>query len=136
MPRLRNEVEERVLNIRHEIDSLPTKPIGDPVAMIWSLVDDFKRDVDKLVKGNPQAGQTGLVQTFRKSKEEFRGAIQKQAPVFRLLNKPTQENSPYHRSPQSPVARSSDGIFLEETPDTTEKCTTIYMDEVLGFAKE
>ncbi|KIM31799.1 hypothetical protein M408DRAFT_327224 [Serendipita vermifera MAFF 305830] len=146
LPRLRREVEEKLLSIKKELEDLPKELIGNPVAIIWNLLDDFKKDVNRLVKGRPEAGAAGFIQTFRKSKEQFRMAIQQQAPVFELFDKPTRDNDHYEtreRAVESPcsithpldveINDDNINIGLVGASEAHETNTVVYVNEVLDF---
>jgi hypothetical protein len=62
---------------------MPQQIKGEPVAVVWKLIEGFKKDVDQLIAGRPEDGNTGLIQIFRASRHDFREAIFKQAPQFK-----------------------------------------------------
>jgi hypothetical protein len=156
LPDLLVEVEKRVQSLKNDIRRLPINTPEDPLMTILKLTNAFKKDVELLVKGRPEAGKPGLVQTFRRSKEQFGKAIFRQAPEFK----------PYDRPLQSPLGirtqisnwndeMDEPGFSLSPTgtltpPDVTDELfeaeedlelseedprTFVYLNEVLEVAK-
>jgi hypothetical protein len=123
LPGLLNEVKIRVQETKLEIAKLPITPTNDrgSLATLMSLIEGFKKDVQNLVKGRPEDGYDGLVQTFRESRGRFREAISRQAPEFQVFDRPKQENFS--------VPGHSESIHV------TGSERVVYMDEVVQYAE-
>lgn len=127
------EVEQKVQQIKDSIAEMPTAPSGDPVATIWKMVAAFQKDVQQLVDGRPESGKTGLIQIFRRSREQFRETIFYQAPCFK----------PFEKRREEKMARVHDGTVHDKTrmedlepPGPRDSSTFVYLDEVLDTAKK
>jgi hypothetical protein len=134
-------VETRVQSLEEEIERLPVKSTEDPLKVILRLMAAFKKDVEQLVKGRPDAGKMGLVQTFRSSKQRFSVAISRQAPEFKPYNRPPAK-SPNFQTPSMgsnalslPPTGTSDSLDIVEGEDFEDPSTFVYLDEVLDVAK-
>ena len=139
LPSLVKEVEKKVEDLREEIAKLPKKPVGDPVLTVMNMVESFKRDVELLVKGRPEAGRDGLIQTLRRSKENFREAIFAQAPDFRPFSKPTNLIEIPLDTAETAPQKELPGQATEEPLEpvrTKASVPPLYVDEVLNIAHE
>jgi hypothetical protein len=144
LPEILAEVENRVERIKEGLSKLPTKLTGDPTMTVINMMATFKKDVELLVKGRPEAGKAGLIQNIRRSKETFREAIFRQAPEFKAFEKPatlteeSTEPSPEQLVDVLPVAGTSLEVAEEELEPKGRKDpkTFVYMDEVLDKAQE
>jgi hypothetical protein len=129
---------------------MPPAPSGDPIATIWKMVAAFQKDVQQLVDGRPESGTAGLIQIFRKSREQFRETIFYQAPCFKPFEEPrafeseepVYENMPIQGHPR-PAARVLVAPVHEdpreedlEPPGRRDPKTFVYLDEVLHTAKK
>jgi len=126
------EVEHRLKRLRETIHELPPKPSGDPVSAIWKMKTAFENDVKQLVEGCPEQGAAGLVQTFRRLKQQFRDAIFRQAPKFKPF-----ERSAGHGT-TGPELRAKPVTQREplEPPGETDPSNFVYIDEVLETARK
>ena len=61
------------------------------MAEILQLINQFKRSVDQVVTGTPDAN--GLIQALREPQGEFRKKIRQTAPDFRPLERPDNTNN-------------------------------------------
>ena len=154
LPGLLNEVKARVQEIKLEIARLPIIPTDDrdSLATLMNLLEGFKQDVQNLVKGRPEDGYDGLVQTFRESRGRFREAISRQAPEFQVFDRPKQGNFsvPVQSNPRT-FFRPNSHIPTPERESISTRHTTsemhsepihvmdservVYMDEVLQYAE-
>jgi hypothetical protein len=125
---------------------MPPAPSGDPIATIWKMVAAFQKDVQQLVDGRPESGAAGLIQIFRKSREQFREAIFYQAPCFKPFEEPRvfesdvpiryeSHSRPAARVLVAPVHKEPREEDLEP-PGTRDPKTVVYLDEVLHTAKQ
>jgi hypothetical protein len=133
------EVDNRVQRLKDELSKLPTKLTGDPTMTVINMIATFKKDVELLVKGRPEAGKAGLIQNIRRSKERFRDAIFRQAPEFKPFEKPAKSSDMFLGAPVNELpARISGEVVEEELEPTglTNPSTIVYMDEMLERAQE
>jgi hypothetical protein len=142
--------------IKLEIARLPTTPTDDrnSLATLMNLIEAFKQDVQNLVKGQPEDGENGLVQTTRESRGRFRETVFRQAPEFQVFNKPKQAtvNVPSQLNgravlrPSGHIPRAGESISTPQTVGdmhrkhsesarVTDSDRTVYMDEVIEYAK-
>lgn len=120
------EVERKHQDTEDHLRGMPQRIIGDPVAVVWKLIEEFKKDVDQLVAGRPEDGPPGLIQTLGARRRDFREAIFQQAPLFK----------PFDQTDSQAIG-SVHNIHPEHEPEPLEPPTTsnvIYIDEVLSFA--
>jgi len=138
------EVEQKLGRLKEAIADLPPQPSGDPVLAVWKMKSAFEKDVKQLVEGRPEQGAVGLLQTFRRLREQFREAIFRQAPEFKPFERPAGLGF----SGSVPLARPSDpnigystaeGMVTEEEalepPGEKDPSDFVYMDEVLETAR-
>jgi hypothetical protein len=150
-------VEKTVQSLKHDIKRLPVNATEDPVRTIFKMTNAFKKDVEQLVKGRPDDGKPGLVQTFRRSKEEFGKAIFRQAPDFKPFDRPLDApvgfrtprinwdneldgpgTSLYGTGMSAPLDITGETFEEEEEEepiDGEDPRTFVYLDEVLEVAK-
>jgi hypothetical protein len=150
-------VEAKLRITKQNIEELPRKPEGDPVAIVWKLLEGFKKDVAQLISGRPEDGVKGLIQIFRASRGEFKEAIFRQAPDFKPYNFKPYKQSPRIHTPRvdaspRPLSRCATprapseyeveffepvqrGEMLEPTGFRDAK-TAIYLDEVVKMAQK
>jgi len=104
----------------------------------------FEKDVKQLVEGRPEQGATGLLQTFRHLREQFRDAIFRQAPEFKPFEKPVTyqsggpESRPQPTSDDGHSGAKDHGVTQEEALEPSgqkDPSNFIYMDEVLEAAR-
>jgi hypothetical protein len=131
---------------RMAIAELPEEPSGDPISAIWKMKAAFEKDVKQLVDGRPEQGAAGLIQTFRRLKEEFREDVFRQAPEFKpferppVKHRPGQPEAPSLAVPKGDSDTKKDGKTLqeEELEPSGEKdpSSFVYLDEVLETARQ
>ena len=68
LPDLLEEVDNKVQRLKAALAKLPQKPASDPVVTVMTMLESFQKDVALLVKGRPEAGRAGLIQSLRRSK--------------------------------------------------------------------
>ncbi|KIM31729.1 hypothetical protein M408DRAFT_327180 [Serendipita vermifera MAFF 305830] len=132
LPDIFAEVERKVRRVKDLLAKLPTKLVGDPVMTIYNMVELFKKDVELVVKGRPNAGRAGLIQSIRRAKETFRDEIFKQAPNFQPFNKPARaEDTP----PTLPAPFGANEEDLEpQRKESTENI--VYLNEVMERTRD
>ncbi|KIM31731.1 hypothetical protein M408DRAFT_20955 [Serendipita vermifera MAFF 305830] len=138
LPELLNEVESKVRQIKKDLGDIPVKPSGDPVSIIWKVKAAFERDVRQVIEGIPEAGITGMIQTFHREKGQFREAIFRQAPDFRPYNKANphpQDKGTAGASIAAKVTQTMDEDALEPSGPRAAN-TVVYLDEVLTTAQK
>jgi hypothetical protein len=144
LPEILAEVESRVERIKEGLSKLPTKLTGDPTMTVINMITTFRKDVELLVKGRPEAGKAGLIQNIRRSKETFRETIFRQAPEFKAFEKPaTQTEEPTEPSLEQltnelRAAGTPREVAEEELEPKGRRNPKnfVYMDEVLDRAQE
>jgi hypothetical protein len=139
LPDLLAEVDNKVQRLKDELSKLPTKLTGDPAMTVINMVANFKKDVELLVKGRPEAGKAGLIQNIRRSKERFRDAIFHQAPEFKPFEKPAKPSDMFLGEPIPGLPAGISGEVVEEDLEPRGRkspSTIVYMDEVLERAQE
>ncbi|KAG9073799.1 hypothetical protein FRC06_011147 [Ceratobasidium sp. 370] len=81
LPAIRGEVERLAQINQLELSKLPSPPPHGARDLVQQLVTQFVRDAEKhLIKGNPSAGNEGVVQTIRKAHACLREELQEFAP--------------------------------------------------------
>jgi hypothetical protein len=125
-------VKAKLRTTKQNIEELPHRPEGDPVAAVWKLLAGFKKDVAQLVSGRPEDGEKGLIQILRESRGQFREAIFRQAPDFKPYEQDSRESGVYETASSGSV---QGGEMLEPTGPRDAK-TVIYLDEVLDMAQK
>lgn len=137
LPDLLSEVERKVQRIKDELTKYPTKPTGDPVVTIYNMIATFKKDVEVLVKGRANAGKEGLIQNVRRSKEEFREEIFRQAPEFKPFERPAKSRKD-ELDLSSLVEDVAAGVKEEDLEPRGKRNPDrfVYLDDVLERARE
>lgn len=106
---------------------------------IVDMITTFKKDVEQLVKGRPEAGEEGLIQNLRRSKEQFREAIFRQAPEFKPFRKPKEsgDTSPTEDASTQSTENIGEVLDLDLEPQGPKNPDTfVYMDEVASRAQK
>ena len=86
LPELQGEVDRLLEQAELEISRLPIQPTSEPMEEMFRLIGLFTGSLQHLVHGTPESD--GLMQTLRKSREEFKGNIRQTAPDFRPFERP------------------------------------------------
>lgn len=139
LPDLLEEVDNNVQRLKDELSKLSTKLTDDSAMTVINMIANFKKDVELLVKGRPEAGKVGLIQHIRRSKERFRDAIFCQAPEFRPFEKPAIPTGMSLVSLANEPLVGIPGDFVEEDlepRDLKSPSMVVYMDEVLERTQE
>ena len=126
LPELLKEVDTNLDSCRKELTQLPVCFTGDPIGEVWRLLTDFKRDVNDLVTGRPDDGNTGLIQRIRQSRQSFRESIFQGAPRFKAY-------TPVGGAIERHYALQDTAGGLE--PEINASGTVVYIDEVIERAE-
>ena len=126
LPELLREVDTNLDSCRKEFAQLPARFIGDPVGEIWRHLADFTRDVNYLVTGRPDDGNTGLIQRTRQSRQRFRESIFRGAPRFKPFAR-----SDFKAESSQILHDISDGL----EPVIHASGTAVFIDEVIRRAE-
>ncbi|KIM31728.1 hypothetical protein M408DRAFT_327179 [Serendipita vermifera MAFF 305830] len=135
LPDIFAEVERKVSRVNEDLSKFPKKPTGDPIMTIHNMVELFKKDVELLVKGRPNAGKAGLIQSVRRSKEAFREEVFKQAPDFKPFDKPTRLGQMFAQPESAEDVVDTDEEALEPQ-GRRNKANVVYLDEVLERTRD
>jgi len=128
LPAIRDEVDRLAHENNLELNKLPSPPACGARDLIQQLVTRFVRDVEKhLIKGNPSAGNDGVVQTIRKAHSGLREELQEFAPVFL----PSKANSRSVELPR-PSFLPADEKWLSRSPCGNEHTTTAIAEYATG----
>lgn len=134
LPSLLKEVDATLTDTKAKLAELPPKLEGEPISIVFNLVDQFKTDVSNLIMGRAEDGYSGLVQTFRRHSEQFNDSIFRQAPCFRPFPTPASSQDVENDSGEYPPT-----VKDEEKLEPTGKrnpATFIYFDKVLEMARK
>jgi hypothetical protein len=126
LPELLEEIDNKLLTYKKELDGLPASFTGDPIGEVWRLLVNFKEDVNQIVTGRADDGRDGLVQRIRQAKQDFREAIFQGAPRFKPYAKPS-SGSESHRVRQDTAGGLEPGVNASGT--------VVYIDEVIERAE-
>ena len=126
LPELLNEVDANLDSCKKELTQLPVCFSGDPIGEVWRLLADFKRDVNDLVTGRPDDGNTGLIQRIRQSRQSFRESIFQGAPRFKAY-------TPVNGAIEHPHSLQDTAGGLE--PAINASGTVVYINEVIERAE-
>ena len=99
------------------------------------LLEDFKKDVSDLIEGKADAGLNGLVQMFRRAKEDFRQDIFDQAPIFKPFGRSKTPTRAVHDQADTVSANGGDMELLEPTR-RQEPSKVFYLEDVKKMASE
>lgn len=119
-------------NIKGKLEMLPLKLEGEPVPVLLSLIDVFRRDISHLVTGKPEDGETGLIQIFREQTEMFGENIFSQAPCFRPFDSsdaPSDDTGEFYYDGDD----EDEGL---EPAAPRDPSTFVYIDHALKMAKK
>jgi hypothetical protein len=135
LPGILKEVEGTSRDIKGELEKLPPKLEGEPVPVVISLLDVFRRDINQLVAGKPEDGEKGLIQIFRERAERFGEIIFSQAPCFRPFDTPgSNSNAPSEDTGELYYDDGEDEGLEPAGP--RNPLTFVYIDRALKMAKK
>lgn len=80
LPELQEELDRLLKQIEHDISLLPDPPSSEPLSEIFKLIRVLVQSIQHLVDGVPD--ESGLLQTLRGPRDEFKDAIRHTAPYF------------------------------------------------------
>lgn len=128
LPSIRTEIDNLIRADNSELSKLPVRCPSGARDFVQRLVTRFVRDVEKqMIKGDPGAGDEGVVQAIRGGFEDLREYLQEAAPVF-LPN--ATEGSEHIELPR-PNFLPKDERWLSRSPTGNEHT----IDDVAKFAK-
>jgi len=128
LPELQEELERLIKQTQEDISRLPSPPSSEPVSEILKLIGAFTRSVQRLVDGVPE--KTGLLQTLRGPRDQFKETIRHTAPYFLPFE------SKDHLVVESPSLPPFSFLSNEEkwAQELCNSSSPIFIDDVLDTA--